>query len=83
MLINPYSDSQIEDQIKVLNEDYSKSGLTWTLKNTTRTTKADWFDNAGPESYECFPTVRAVLVITNFLYQISADRDEGRVKARR
>ena len=43
-------DSQIADQIDVMNKDYASVGLSWVLANTTRTVNADWFDNAGPDS---------------------------------
>ncbi|EJD02543.1 Metalloprotease, partial [Fomitiporia mediterranea MF3/22] len=43
-------DSQISDQIDVLNQDYSSSGLTFTLAKTTRTVNSDWFNNVGPDS---------------------------------
>lgn len=41
-------DSQIADQISVLNADYADSGYSFTLAQTTRTLNADWFNNAGP-----------------------------------
>ncbi|KAL5489715.1 hypothetical protein ACEPAI_4547 [Sanghuangporus weigelae] len=43
-------DSQIQEQIAVLNADYADSGLSFTLAATTRTVNSDWFNNAGPES---------------------------------
>ncbi|KAG6909436.1 hypothetical protein DXG01_000590 [Tephrocybe rancida] len=43
-------DSQIADQINVINEAYAKTGIRWALKNTTRTTNADWFNKAAPEN---------------------------------
>jgi len=48
MLVN--RDSQIQDQIDVLNSDFSESGITWVLAKTTRTVNPDWFDNVGPEN---------------------------------
>jgi len=48
MLINRAS--QILDQINVLNSDFSSSGITWVLANTTRTVNPDWFDNVGSDS---------------------------------
>ena len=47
--------TQIEDQIRVMNLGYTgsyggaKTGFTFTLAGVTRTTNADWF-NAGPGS---------------------------------
>ncbi|KAL5532533.1 hypothetical protein ACEPAF_4307 [Sanghuangporus sanghuang] len=43
-------DSQIQEQIDVLNADYADSGLSFTLAATTRTVNSDWFNNAGPDS---------------------------------
>jgi hypothetical protein len=43
-------DSQIDAQIAVLNKDYASTGRSFVLKNTTRTTNADWFNNAEPGS---------------------------------
>lgn len=43
-------DSQINDQIDVLNQDYANSGLTFVLADTIRTINSDWFNNAGPDS---------------------------------
>ncbi|KAJ7625188.1 hypothetical protein B0H17DRAFT_1288199, partial [Mycena rosella] len=40
-------DSQIANQISVLNKDYT-GNITWTLANTNRTVNTDWFNNAGP-----------------------------------
>ncbi|KAG2024068.1 metalloprotease [Coprinopsis cinerea AmutBmut pab1-1] len=40
-------DSQIEDQIAVLNEGFADTGLTFTLVNTTRTLNLHWFANAN------------------------------------
>ena len=47
---NSGSDSQIADQIAVLNKDYAEVGISWTLAETTRTVNADWFDNVKPDS---------------------------------
>ncbi|KAH9927115.1 metalloprotease [Epithele typhae] len=43
-------DSQIADQIDVLNADYSNTGLSFVLANTTRTTNSNWFNNVGPDT---------------------------------
>ncbi|KAJ7673592.1 hypothetical protein B0H17DRAFT_1161806 [Mycena rosella] len=42
-------DSQIANQISVLNKDYA-GNITWTLGGTTRTVNADWFNNVGPST---------------------------------
>ncbi|KAJ3305427.1 hypothetical protein HDV03_001521 [Kappamyces sp. JEL0829] len=44
------TDSQIAQQISVLNKTYSGSGLTFVLAGTDRTTNSDWFNSAGPDS---------------------------------
>ncbi|CAL1701545.1 unnamed protein product [Somion occarium] len=43
-------DSQIADQITVLNEDYAGSGLSFSLAATTRTVNSQWFNQVGPDS---------------------------------
>ena len=43
-------DSQIDAQIAVLNKDYATTGRSFVLKNTTRTTNVNWFNNAEPDS---------------------------------
>jgi len=43
-------DSQIQEQINVLNRDYVGTGLNFQLVNTTRTLRADWFNSVGPET---------------------------------
>jgi hypothetical protein len=43
-------DSQIADQINVMNEAYSNAGITWKLAGTDRTVNADWFNAAGPDT---------------------------------
>ncbi|KAH9482433.1 Extracellular metalloprotease [Psilocybe cubensis] len=43
-------DSQIKAQIDVLNEDYASTGRSFVLKNITRTTNSNWFNNAGPSN---------------------------------
>ncbi|KAK7441559.1 hypothetical protein VKT23_016552 [Stygiomarasmius scandens] len=45
-------DSQLEDQINVMNDAYADAGITWVLADTKRVTNADWFNNAGPDSSE-------------------------------
>ena len=44
-------DSQIDDQITVINKAYKKAGIQWKLADTTRTKDADWFNAAGPDKY--------------------------------
>ena len=54
-VIGNVTQTQIDDQIRVMNLAYSgsyggaKTGFTFTLAGVTRTTNADWF-NAGPGS---------------------------------
>ncbi|KAH8102102.1 metalloprotease [Cristinia sonorae] len=43
-------DSQIANQISVLNTDYAGSGLTFSLSGTTRTVNSQWFNQVGPDS---------------------------------
>ncbi|KAI0761713.1 metalloprotease [Irpex lacteus] len=43
-------DSQLANQITVLNQDYAGSGLTFTLAGTTRTVNSQWFNQVGPDS---------------------------------
>ncbi|KAK7044542.1 extracellular metalloprotease [Favolaschia claudopus] len=45
-------DNQISDQINVLNSDYRDGSIRFTLVETTRTTNADWFDNAAPNTQQ-------------------------------
>lgn len=41
------TDEQIAKQIEVLNADYGGI-FVYELAGTTRTTNADWYDNAAP-----------------------------------
>ncbi|KAF9057436.1 metalloprotease [Panaeolus papilionaceus] len=43
-------DSVVRQQIDVLNADFSDTGLTFVLRNITRTTNSGWFNNAGPSN---------------------------------
>lgn len=43
-------DSQVQDQIRVLNQDYSGTGLNFELQNITRTMNSAWFNNVAPET---------------------------------
>lgn len=45
-----HSDSQITNQISVMNKAYANAGITWVLAGTTRTTNSGWFNNVGPDS---------------------------------
>lgn len=45
-------DEQIKDQIEVLNRDYTGTGLTFKLVNTTRTRNRKWFENVAPATPE-------------------------------
>lgn len=44
VLIALIRDSQLEEQIDVLRQDYNGTGLSFYLANTTRTTDVDWFN---------------------------------------
>jgi hypothetical protein len=43
-------DSQIANQIDVMNTAYSKASINWVLTGTSRTTNSDWFNNVGPDA---------------------------------
>ncbi|KAF5369763.1 hypothetical protein D9758_001331 [Tetrapyrgos nigripes] len=43
-------ESQLRDQITVMNDAYAGSGITWTLAGIDRTVNSDWFNRAGPDS---------------------------------
>lgn len=43
-------DSQIEAQVRVLNEDYNITGVSWNLVNITRIENEDWFLRVAPDS---------------------------------
>jgi len=49
-LIHTSSDSQVEEQVAVLNHDYRETGLSFVLANTSRTIDAEWFTSAGPDN---------------------------------
>ncbi|KAF8665777.1 hypothetical protein AX16_000224 [Volvariella volvacea WC 439] len=42
------NDTQIWDQLGVLNQAYNGTNITWILASVSRVTNADWFHNAGP-----------------------------------
>jgi len=44
--------SQIFEQVKVLNEGYKDSGLTWKLVNVTRTQNEKWFNTLHDDGAE-------------------------------
>lgn len=44
------SDSQIAQQISVMNSDFSSTGLSFVLAGTTRTTNSGWFTSAAPST---------------------------------
>jgi len=44
------SDSQIANQIAVMNKAYANAGITWVLAGTDRTTNANWFNTVGPDA---------------------------------
>jgi hypothetical protein len=48
--LNTYSDSQIQAQMRVLNEDYASVGISWNLASVDRTTNPAWFNTAFPNT---------------------------------
>jgi len=46
------TDEQLENQVKVLNEDWTKTGVSFNLVNVSRIENADWFAKVAPESPE-------------------------------
>ncbi|KAF8076086.1 metalloprotease [Lyophyllum atratum] len=55
------SDTDIQAQIDVLNEDYASTGLSYVLANTTRTINSDWFINVGPSNDALQTTMKNAL----------------------
>jgi len=45
-------DKQIQDQIGVLNQDFTNTGLKFNVVSTTRTLNAEWFEAAAPGTPE-------------------------------
>ncbi|TEB37672.1 metalloprotease [Coprinellus micaceus] len=45
-------DSQITEQIAVINKAYATTGLSFVLAGTDRTTNVNWFNRAGPSTTE-------------------------------
>ena len=43
-------DTQIANQISVINKAYASTGYSFTLVGTDRTTNANWFNSAGPDT---------------------------------
>ncbi|EFI27118.1 metalloprotease [Coprinopsis cinerea okayama7 len=44
------SDSQIMEQMKVINDDFKSANISWNFKNITRVENEDWFVNVWPGS---------------------------------
>ncbi|KAH8077877.1 Metalloprotease [Cristinia sonorae] len=42
-------DSQIQEQVSVLNADYASAGLSFDLVNITRLVNPEWFKGVGPD----------------------------------
>jgi hypothetical protein len=40
-------DEHIQAQMKVLNEDFNSTGVSWNYKNTTRVVSSEWFFNVA------------------------------------
>jgi len=45
-------DNLINDQMRVLNKDFSGTGLKFVLASANRTINSDWFDNAEPDTQQ-------------------------------
>jgi len=45
-------DTQIEDQIAILNNDFANAYISWQLVNVTRVLSTDWFRNANDNAPE-------------------------------
>jgi len=43
-------DQQITDQVKVLNEDYNSTGISFKLQNISRIESEDWFLRTAPDA---------------------------------
>lgn len=43
-------DSQIANQIDVMNTAYSQASIAWVLASTSRTTNSDWFNDVSPDA---------------------------------
>jgi len=43
-------DEQIIDQVRVLNEDYNKTGISFKLQNISRIESEDWFLRVAPDT---------------------------------
>jgi hypothetical protein len=43
-------DTQIANQISVINKAYASTGYQFTLAATDRTTNSNWFNSAGPST---------------------------------
>ncbi|KAM0789525.1 hypothetical protein ACM66B_000340 [Microbotryomycetes sp. NB124-2] len=53
-------DSQIANQIAVMNDNFANSGFQFVLAGTDRTTNSDWFNNAGPNTSQQTAMKRAL-----------------------
>ncbi|KAF8900454.1 hypothetical protein CPB84DRAFT_1680462 [Gymnopilus junonius] len=52
-------DDQIHQQILVLNQSYASTGLSFNLKEITRTSNTEWFSKASP--YNAAPSMKTAL----------------------
>lgn len=55
-----FSESQLEEQVAVLNADYEGSGITFSTGNITRTFSEDWFNNVYWEDGSDLPMKRSL-----------------------
>jgi len=73
-------DSQLQNQIDILNKDYNGTGLTFKLQNTTRTLNANWFGSAAPENdiqTEMKQALRSGTVTTLNIYTVGFTSGDG------
>jgi hypothetical protein len=47
-----FRDNLINDQMRVINKDFSGTGLQFVLASVNRTINSDWFDNAEPNTQQ-------------------------------
>jgi hypothetical protein len=56
-------DSQIYEQIDILNKDYATTDVSFTLAGVTRTTNAFWFNSVGPN--QCVFTISPFVTLAH------------------
>jgi len=66
-----FSDDNIKAQIKVLNDDFKNTGISWVLVNTTRIHNPDWFVHSGPGTYVGHSTFSLIDSLSSARFQPS------------